>query len=106
MSKVAQYLRAHWLGDLSLAISTFINGLALYLALIFLLVPLGVLLELPRYSPTRASQSFSFGSSGRALASFDLPSGKFETFRSLSLAAHRCGGCNNTRLNSLGSCAA
>ena len=50
MSKVAQYLRAHWLGDLSLAISTFINGLALYLALIFLLVPLGVLLNSPVFT--------------------------------------------------------
>ena len=45
MSKVAQYLRAHWLGDLSLPISIFVNGLALYLALIFLLVPLGQVLN-------------------------------------------------------------
>ena len=44
MSKVAKYLRAHWLGELSLPISIFVNGLALYLALIFLLVPLGQVL--------------------------------------------------------------
>ena len=50
MSKVAQYLRAHWQGDLSLAISTCINGLALYLALIFLLVPLGALLNSPVFT--------------------------------------------------------
>ena len=41
MSKVARYFRAHWLGELSLSISVFVNGLAFYLALIFMLVPLG-----------------------------------------------------------------
>ena len=47
MSKVSQYLRAHWLGELSLSISIFVNGLALYLALIFLFVPLGQVLNSP-----------------------------------------------------------
>ncbi len=41
MRKVGQYLRAHWLGELSLPISFLVNGLALYLALVFLLIGFG-----------------------------------------------------------------